>query len=67
MRGETKKLIDTVIKVRAGGNSAIEYTTKAKLILKGINVDSFTAMSEDDPEMIQKVKQAAAELGINLS
>jgi len=67
MRGETKKLIDTVLKIRSAGNSTIEYTTKAKLILKGINVDSFTEMSEDDPEMIQKVKQAAAELGVNLS
>jgi len=67
MHGETRKLIDIIIEKRAAGNPAIEMTTKAKLILKGINVDSFSSTSSDDPAMIQKVKQAAAELGVVLN
>ncbi len=64
MAGEIKRLLDKIIDERSKGNSAIIATTKTKIILKGINVDSYTSASQDDPAVVAKVKQIAVELGV---
>jgi hypothetical protein len=66
MAGQVKVLIDKIITIRAKGNATIALTTKTKLVLKGINPDQWTAISADDPAMITKVRQIAAELGVNV-
>ena len=64
MAGQIKKMIDSIIAQRAKGNPVIENTTIAKLALKGINAKNFTFTSNDSPDMIEKVKQVAGELGV---
>ena len=66
MPGEVKRLIDKIIEKRSNGNPTTLLTTKTKLLFKGINPDSFSLSSPDDPTMIQKVKQVATEMGIAL-
>ena len=64
MAGQIKKLIDKIIDVKSGGNKTLVMTTKTKLVLKGVNPDNFTAASPDDPEIIDKLKQIAAQMGV---
>lgn len=66
MAGQIKTMINQILDKRSNGNEAIRSTTKTKLILKGINVDYYTAASEDDPAVIQKLKELAKELDISL-
>jgi hypothetical protein len=66
MPGQIKNMIDSIIKQRAKGNSTIEMTTKAKLHLKGINVDQFTPNSPDDPVVVTKLLDIAKELSVTL-
>ncbi len=66
MAGKIKQMIDQIVAKRANGNAAIEKVTKTKLVLKGVNPDNFTATSEDDPQIIAKVRQIASELGVDL-
>jgi hypothetical protein len=65
--GKVKRAIDTIIQQRAGGNQLLVTTTKAKLVLKGINPDVYSATSPDDPAVLAKLTQLAAELGIHLA
>ncbi len=67
MAGQIKKMIDSIIQQRAKGNETIAITTKAKLTLKGLNPDSYSASSEDDPNVIAKLKVIAAELGVTVA
>ena len=67
MAGQIKKLIDTVIELRAKGNPTIALTTKAKITLKGVNPDAYTASSNDDLAILAKVKAIAVELGVALN
>ncbi len=39
---------------------------KAKLILKGINPANFTATSDDDSGVIDKLKAVATEMGVKV-
>jgi hypothetical protein len=64
--GQIKLLIDTIIEKRSHNNPTVVSTTRAKLILKGINPDSYTEDTPDNPEMIAKIKRIAKELGITL-
>ena len=66
MAGEIKRLLDKIVDERSKGNSAIMLTTKTKIILKGINFDSYTPASQDDQAVIAKVKQIAVELGVRI-
>ena len=66
MAGKIKKMIDELIAKKANGNSVIEKITKTKLILKGINVDKYTASSPDDENIIKLVRSVADEFGIKL-
>jgi hypothetical protein len=66
MAGKVKIMIERIIKERAKGNATIEMTTRTKIILKGVNIDQWTALSNDDPTIISKVTQIAKDLGVNL-
>jgi len=66
MAGEVKRMLDRIIELRSRGNETIARTTKTKLILKGINPSKFTVDSENDPEIIARIKQIAIELGVKI-
>jgi len=64
MAGLIKIMIDKIITQKAKGNVTMINLTKTKLILKGVNPDKFTAASEDDSAIIQKVRIIAKEMGV---
>ena len=66
MAGMIKKMLDEIIAKRSKGDVTMMNLTKAKLIFKGLNPDRFTNTSEDDPEMIKKIKAAAQEMGVSI-
>ena len=66
MAGLIKRLIDSIIEQRAKGNPVIVETTKAKLILKGVNPEKFNCASTDDPGVEARVRAIAAQLGVVL-
>ena len=66
MAGQIKKLLDKIVEERAHGDTVLINTTRTKIILKGINVDSYTSSSEDDPGIIAKVQEIAKEFNITL-
>jgi hypothetical protein len=66
MAGQIKRMIDRIVEQRAKGNAALKNTTITKLILKGINPDSYTLMSPDDPAVIRRLQEIAGEMGLTL-
>ncbi len=66
MAGQIRKMIDKLITLRAHGNATIAECTKTKLVLKGIKPDSYTLLSEDDPTVMNKLRQIATEMNIAL-
>lgn len=67
MAGQIHKMINTLIERRSKGNTTIAITTKTKLIFKGINPELYTAQSSDDPNIMKKIKDIAAEMGVTLN
>ncbi|MCB4790998.1 MAG: hypothetical protein LHV68_03830 [Elusimicrobia bacterium] len=66
MSGKIKKLIDEIVKKRARGIETIMVTTRTKLFMKGINVDTYTDTSEDNVEVVDKLHKIAEEMGVQL-
>lgn len=66
MAGKIKKMIDTIISTRAKGDPVLEKTIKTKLVLKGINPDSYGPNSPDDPAVIEKLTAIARDFNVNL-
>lgn len=66
MAGKIKKMIDTIISTRAQGDPVLEKTIKTKLVLKGINPDSYGPSSPDDPAVIEKLTAIARDFNVNL-
>ena len=66
MAGQIKKLLDQIIETRSQGDTFLALTTKTKLVFKGINPEKYDCNSEDDPLIINKVRQIARELGVAL-
>ncbi|MEW5850045.1 MAG: hypothetical protein AB2A00_14750 [Myxococcota bacterium] len=66
MAGRIKKLIDEIMERRSRGNPVIRSTTEVKLILRGVDPARFNATSPDDPDIEQKVRLIAQELGVPL-
>lgn len=64
MAGQIKKIIDRIIEERSKGNPAIAQMTIAKLILKGLNPNKFNDMSEDDPDIINRLINIAKQLNV---
>jgi hypothetical protein len=67
MAGQCKALIDSIVAHRAKGNSAMVSFVRAKLILKGINLDDHHEWSEDDPRVLQQLRTLARELGLRVT
>lgn len=66
MAGQIKKMIDKVIIKKSGGSPSLIYSTKIKLLIKGIDPNAFNERSEDDPVILEKVKKFASELGVSV-
>ena len=66
MAGQIKQMVDSIVEQRANGNPTIALTTKAKLVLKGVNPGSFCETSPDDPVIIAKIRKIAADFGVQL-
>ena len=65
MAGKIKELIDYIISQRAANNPTGEKVIKAKLILKGINPNKYTADSPDDQAVLDKLQTMLTELKID--
>lgn len=66
MAGEVKKIIDVIMQQRSEGNPTIAMTIETKLILKGINPEDHTSLSDDDSATIDKVMEIAAQMDVNI-
>jgi ribosomal protein L18 len=66
MAGQIRSMIDQIIEKRSNGNAVLASTTQTKLILKGIDPAKYDANSQDDPQVIARLRELAAELSINL-
>jgi len=67
MAGKIKLLIDNLVELRAQGNPSLESTTRTKLLLKGIDGSKYTASSDDDQALIEKIREIAKDMGIQLT
>jgi hypothetical protein len=67
MAGKIKRMLDQIIETRARGIKAVALSTRARLTLKGINIDQHTPDSPDDPVIITKVRTIAEAFGVTLS
>ncbi|KHD11251.1 hypothetical protein PN36_00140 [Candidatus Thiomargarita nelsonii] len=66
MAGQIKKMINTIIEQRSKGSPIIAGTIKVKLILKGINPETFSYQSKDNPMIIKKLEKIAKDFGVKL-
>jgi hypothetical protein len=66
MAGQAKMMIDRIIEERSKGNAILASTTHTKLILKGIDPTRYDATSPDDPQLIARLRQLAAEFNVTL-
>lgn len=66
MAGQVKAMIDQIIERRSKGNAVLATTTRTKLILKGLDPDKYDASSADDPMLIARLRDLAAELNVSL-
>jgi len=66
LAGQIYNIIQSVITQKSKGNQIIARSIKTKMILKGISVDKYTPSSQDDPIMVQKVKDIAKEFGVTI-
>jgi hypothetical protein len=66
MAGQVKTMIDRIIQQRSQGNALLASTTQTKLILKGFDPARYDANSPDDPAVIERLRQVAAELSVTL-
>lgn len=62
MAGKIKQMIDTIISQRAKDIPMLAGVIKTKLILKGIDPNKFTFLSDDDPVIIAKLETVIREL-----
>lgn len=65
-RGQAKKILDAIIQKRSRGVGAIAKTIKIKLALKGINPDSLTPITPDDPALLKKLINLARSYGLQV-
>ncbi len=66
MAGTVKKILETIVATRGRGNPTFMDTTRAKLILKGMNPAKFSATTPDDPATVEKARRVAAEFGVTV-
>lgn len=63
-RGRAKKLLDAIILKRSRGIGSIAKTIRIKIALKGINPDSLTPDTPDDPVLLRKLLDLARSYGL---
>ncbi len=61
-RGQIRRILLGIIEKRSKGNPFIAKSIRAKLFMKGINVDKFGPDTPDDPKMLEKVKKLAMDM-----
>jgi hypothetical protein len=66
MAGQIRVMIDQIVKQRSRGNSVLVTTTMTKLVLKGLDPALYDANSPDDPIVIARLREVAAELNVTL-
>lgn len=64
--GRIKYLVDTLIEQRANGDSFLELDIRMKLLLKGINSETITEETPDDPEAIEKIYAMAEKFNLQI-
>lgn len=64
MAGKIKKQLEAIILGVAKNNQTLINITKTKLVLKGLNPEKFNDQSPDDPIILEKIKQIAADFGV---
>ena len=65
-RGQAKKILDAIIRKRSRGVGAIAKNIRVKFALKGINPDSLTPDTPDDPVLLKKLIQLARSYGLKV-
>ncbi len=65
-KGTAKKIIDAIIKKRSRGVGSIAKAIKIKIALKGINPDSLTPDTPDDPVLLRKLLKLAQSYGLQI-
>jgi hypothetical protein len=66
MPGKIKRMVDSIVQQRSKGNEVLVSTTLAKIIIKGVNARKYTDTCPDDPEVIDKLRVIASELGVTI-
>jgi hypothetical protein len=66
MSGQVRSMIDQIIDQRSRGNAVLATTTRTKLILKGLDPAAHDASSPDDPMLVARLRDLAAELSVTL-
>ena len=67
MAGKINRQVHLIITEVAKNNPIIMNTTRTKLISKGIDPNIYSFDSPDDPEILEKLKNIAAEFGVKLA
>lgn len=66
MAGQVHTLIDKLVQTRAKGNQTVANMVRTKLLLKGIKAQDWTPASQDDAEMLTRLRTIAKEMGVAL-
>jgi hypothetical protein len=64
--GKMRELIDKILAHQQKTYAAAVPSTRAKMMLKGINPDQVTAQTEDDPRKVAELEKLAQSLQIPL-
>ncbi len=64
--GKTKLIIDSIITQRSGGDPMVAKVIRTKFVLKGINPDAFSLDTPDDPNLVRRLMDLAAKLGVKI-
>ncbi|WP_319508901.1 hypothetical protein [uncultured Methanolobus sp.] len=67
MSGKIKKMIDHIIEEKSNNDKALVSSLNAKMCLKGVIPKKYDASSPDDPVIMEKLQNIAAEWGVNLA
>ncbi len=66
MAGKIRRMIDEIVEKKSRGNQILGNLTRTKIILKGINVNSYDAFSDDDLAVINQLRQIAREFNVSV-
>lgn len=64
MAGQIYNTIQKIITQKSKGNQIIANSIRTKMLLKGIMVDKYNALSPDDPVVMKKLQEVAKEFGV---